>query len=370
MNLLTDLEQGQSGFNKGIPYYEGMTNLSEATGGVRKKYYTVIAGDAKTGKTTLMNYCFVFSVYLHTLAHPEVKADIAYLCWEESRLDLEYNAACFFLHLDYNIDKIPLEESRTFRGENYVTLSASYLKGELVCSEKKLIKIHPKVLEKLEVVIKERLEPLYGVYDKSGKRIKEGFVDVVERKMTPQKFYEYVIRRARKEGEFSKDENGELKYIANNPKKLKLVVMDHIRKGIKEGVMSEKQMIDTMSAYIVELRNLLSWHFVTLIHMNRDAGNIDRLKMMGERMYPQKDGIKGSGNLLEDATEVITIFNPNEDAYNLKVHFKTKIRYPNGDPIYPNRRTAHIVAGRNSGGQGHFAFEFRGDLKHLKKFEE
>ena len=52
-----------------------------------------------------------------------------------------------------------------------------------------------------------------------------------------------------------------ISYQPNNPKKIKIVVIDHIRKLKLERGWQLKQTIDKMSEYMVELLHMLIFYF-------------------------------------------------------------------------------------------------------------
>lgn len=71
-------------------------------------------------------------------------------------------------------------------------------------------------------------------------------------------------------------------------------------------------------------------------------------------------------NLAEDADYVFTLFNPNDQRYNLQKHFGTQIRDTNGNEIYPNLITAHLVESRHCVYPQHFALNMFGGIKNFE----
>lgn len=74
-------------------------------------------------------------------------------------------------------------------------------------------------------------------------------------------------------------------------------------------------------------------------------------------------------NLSEDSNYIFTMFNPNDDRYNLDKHFGKIIKKPDGSLIYPNMRTLHLVESRHCDAPQHFRFNMLGNVKMFKKLE-
>ena len=115
---------------------------------------------------------------------------------------------------------------------------------------------------------------------------------------------------------------------------------------------------------------MLGYTFVNIVHLNRDMADIERLKFMGDLIYPQPELIKDSGNLSEESTHVFTMFNPNDERYNLTSHFGMKIKDTNRNELFPNLRTVHLVESRFVPYPQHFRVNMNGALKDFKKFKE
>jgi hypothetical protein len=74
-------------------------------------------------------------------------------------------------------------------------------------------------------------------------------------------------------------------------------------------------------------------------------------------------------NLSEDSNYIFTMFNPNDDRYNLNKHFGDIIRNTNGSLKYPNMRTVHLVESRHCEAPQHFRVNMLGGLKTFKQFK-
>lgn len=64
--------------------------------------------------------------------------------------------------------------------------------------------------------------------------------------------------------------------------------------------------------------------------------------MFSELLYPTGDAFKDTGNLSEEADYIITLFNPQDEKYNIKKHFGLELQN------YPNYRSIHLVESRDT----------------------
>src|SRR5690606_8501884 len=113
----------------------------------------------------------------------------------------------------------------------------------------------------------------------------------------------------------------------------------------------------------VELRNWCQFSFVDIIHLNRSMSDIQRSKFMGDMIYPNADDIKDTGNLAEEANHLLTMFNPNDDKYNLRKHFGVEIKDLKGNVLYPLMKTVHLVESRHVWYPQHFRYNMKGNVK-------
>jgi hypothetical protein len=146
-----------------------------------------------------------------------------------------------------------------------------------------------------------------------------------------------------------------------------MIITDHLRKLIPEKGFQMKQTVDKYIEYTVELRNWCGYSFAHIIHLNRSMTDVQRQKQFGDSIFPNSDDIKDTGNLAEDCDYLFTIFNPNDQRYNLDTFFGTKIRTSQGDEIYPSLRTIHLVESRHCDFPQHFSADMYGGFKAFKE---
>lgn len=378
MNFIEEFKEGQKGKNKGFYMGEGFDNISKSINGIQKHRIYTIASPPKIGKTTFVDYAFVISPYLDWLDnHQDKEIDWVYFSFEIDRISKEFDFATYFLYYDYGIEKIKLENRTAIIGgkkQTTIDLSPDYLRGRLLDDKGNIIKVKPSILEVLKKVYNERIIPLFGEYSANGILLKKGKIDFIENRDNPTGLYKYLFKKAEKNGQFIYETYGDNKkrvrgYKENNPNKITIVILDHIRKCIPERNFTLKQTVDKMSEMIVEMRNLFSYTFAIVVHSNRNITDTERLKFSKDELYIQPEDIKDSGNISEDSDYVFTMFNPNDEKYHLNKHFGMNLKDRNNNSLYPNLRTVHLVESRHCYYPQHFRTIMKGNLKTFKQLK-
>jgi hypothetical protein len=372
MNFIQTYIKGQEGLNTGLYMGDGLKNLHNKLNGLQKGFLYTLAAAPKVGKSTLLNYGFIINPLLDAI---EKKKNIKYYYFslEMNRIDQEFMFATYFLHKHFNIREIQIN---TFKnGENIITLSPEYLRGRLVDDNNELIKVSDDIFEKLKFVYKEYIIPFFGEYDENNNKLSDGYIEVIEISNNPTGIYYFILEEAKKRGEFVYKKFGEsqriVNYLPKDTEEIVVICFDHVRKIFRERGLDLKGAIDELARYFVELRNILQYTFVVVQHLNRSLTDVQRLKMFGDTLYPDSDMLKDSGNFVEESNVVITMFNPNDDRYNLKKHFGIQIRDSYGNIIHPELKTIHIVEHRSGGSAPlHFRTKMLGDVKSFNLFTE
>lgn len=378
MNFKTEFEKGQEGRNKGIPFGKGFENLTIALNGLQKSMIYGIAAASKVGKSTLADAAFVLGPYLYSILH-SINIEWIYFSFEIDRITKEFDFAVFFLYNDYGIEKILLPEGSTVKGEKEIELSSDYLRGRKQDDNNETIKVPEYIFEKLKIVYRERIIPLFGEFDENGNQISLGKIIFIEEKNNPTGLRNFMFEYAERNGRFIKTSYFSEKekvtkdriigYKPNNPDKITVCVTDHLRKLKSEKGYTKKENIDKWIEYQVELRNWCQFSFVDIIHLNRSMSDIQRSKFMGDMIYPNADDIKDTGNLAEEANHLLTMFNPNDDKYNLRKHFGVEIKDLKGNVLYPLMKTVHLVESRHVWYPQHFRYNMKGNVKTFEMLE-
>ena len=385
MNFEYKFKQGLKGLNFGLPM--GIPAIDKKVGGIQREALYGIAAGPKVGKTTFTDFSFVLTpseYYLNELliGNPrELEVEWIYFSYEISRVKKEFKYITFYMARDYGIE--------TFNWKNEVyDLTPNYLEGKMRDNEDKMIvpsEEHQRII--LEIY-RDKIIPLFGEYDIKGKRIKKGLIDFVEYRENPTGLRNYLGEYSSKNGTWTKikywvtigkdSEGNPLKeqrekrdsWIPHNPKKMTIVILDHLRKLKSERGFSKKQTVDKMIEYQVEFRNWCGFTFVDIIHLNRGMSDVQRLKYNNEFIYPTGDDIKETGNLSEEADYIFTMMNPNDEKYGLSKHFGLKTKSTANDELYPNYISIHLVESRDSECPIHFRTIMKGNINTFKPLIE
>lgn len=348
-NFIETYKAGKQGRNFGLT--TGIDSLDSAINGLQKKTTIGLAAAPKCGKTTFCDFAFVISPYLQLLSLGELdKVQWIYFSYEIDRINKEFKFAAFFMAHDYGIYNF------TYKGTTY-QMSQDYLMGRLLHTNsdgtKESVPVFPEHEEKLKLVYENRIVPLFGEWDDSGHLITEGKIKFIEDPENPTGLNKFLMGYAKLNGTFIETEynttNEEGKtvkkkriigYRPNDPDKFTIIITDHIRKLRRERGFTMKENIDKWLEYSTFLRNICGFTFIHVCHSNRQIANVDRLKYAGEYIFPTADDVKDTGNLAEESTILMTLFNPNDEKYNLEKHMGVQLSE------YPNYRSLHITESR------------------------
>jgi hypothetical protein len=416
MNFKAAFEAGQKGSNKGLPMGEGLKSISQAINGIQRGRIYTVGAAPKGGKSTLVDVGFCIEPALYVLTtNAKLKAsmeaivarlqattdpdtrntlnfeyeklngqlidlEFIYNSYEIDRVSKEFDFVAHFLNTDFAIYQIFLPSGKLYKGNNFVYLSSAFLKGELEYdteipdAPKEIIRVPEDIVEKIKIVYRTRIIPLFGEYNEKGEKVSKGLIKFLEIKDNPTGVRNYLIEYAKENGEFLYKQtvkDGQtftrmIGYKPNNPKKYVIIITDHLRKLLPERGFKMKETVDKFSEYAVEFRNTCNFTFVHIIHLNRALSDIGRRQFDDDRLFPQSDDIKETGNLSEDSNYIFTMFNPNDDKFNLTKHFGKTIRRPDKSLLYPFMRTVHLVESRHCICPQHFRVNMYGDVK---KFE-
>lgn len=381
MNFKTAFKRGQEGEEKGIPILPGLSNLNKALNGVHKGRMYTIAAASKVGKSTLVDYIFLLSIYEYWKKLPEKTKDIFriyYLSYEINRIAKEFDMLCYYLGKE-GITSFKLPEGRTYQGKSTVIIDPDLIRGrksddgDKNGKNEKLIKLPPDIIKAVKRIYSQEVEPLFGEWDEKGNLITPGFINFIEEPDNPTGLYKFFLKEACKnnEGSIITRKMGSsdriVGYNNKRPEIFRIVIIDHVRRLVTESGNDEKKNIDKLSFYQVQLRNWCSYTFINIIHTNRELASTDKMRALGEWIHPTSENIKGTGNLSEDSDYVITMFNPLDDRYALSNHMGIRIKDSHKNPIYPGLRSIHIVDSRHCIFPQHFHVTMLGNIKTFRK---
>ena len=364
--MINALNEGILGVNEGLP--TGIRKLDNAIYSIQRGAIYGIASAPKVGKSTFVDSCFIYNPYLYMLDNADVNIDFIYFSLEMDKMVLRYKAVAYFFNKDFGIGSVILPEGKTHKGHSVISMQSGYLLGRMKYDDGTRIIISKEHEKLVHRIIETRINPMYGEYDKNGKKIKNGKITVIEDRnnSNPTGIYKYLLNYAEENGKFIYETWYETKkgtnekiahkrisgYTPNNPKKYVIIVLDHLRKlkmeksGYK--MMTMKETMDKMTEYQVWLRNICKFTFVDIVHLNRNISDPARIKASTDYrtkdsvLHPNNSDLKDSGNLSEDADYLITLFDAGDKRYNISMHFGVEIS------DIPNYRSIHLVESRHT----------------------
>ncbi len=349
-HFILEYLKGKEG--KNVALSTGLPKLNLAIGGLRKKQSIGIAAAPKVGKTTIADFMLISSyLYCEALNILHLWSAI-YYSLEIDRISKEFKYAAYFFMHDYKITTFQYKDKE-------FDVSKDYLMGSLIYDATAEPIEFVKVSEEHEIVLKkiytDRIIPLFGEYDANGIRVKSGKIEFIDVPDNPTGMRNHIIKYAQANGEIlydnfiATDANGRITkgkkmvgYIEKNPDLFTFIVVDHIRKIPKEKNYTTKDNCDKWLEYSTEGRNLFKFTYFNIVHSNRALANPERLRQAGEMIFPTGDDSKDTGNIAEESTIFMTLFNPNDEKYNLEKHMKIQLSE------YPNYRSLHVTESRDT----------------------
>ena len=338
------VQDGLKGLNKGLNI--GLPRLNAHIHGLQKKYYYVIGGGPKSGKTAFLDNCFILQPYLNDIKPNNEPIEYHYFSMEIDLVEKIAKWVAYLMDIKYGI----------YCDSNYI----------LGRSEEKLTKEHLEIINK---IYDEDIVELFGELDDKGipKEDSPKLITFYQDKETPTSIFNTMFKVADDNGTIlrekviEKDEFGNkfekqriVGYIPKDPKKKIVCIVDHIALCRRNPGLSEKENIDKLSEGFVYLRNMFGMTIIVLSQFNRELENVDRLKLSKSNLAPSRADFKGTGNLSEDANLVLGILNP-----NLYPNLDNHLGYSLAD--WGNSyRSIHIVASRNIEGDANLAVLLEG----------
>lgn len=367
-NFVIQFQAGKEGKNVGLP--TGLDVLDVAINGLQRRTIIGVAAPPKVGKSKFTNAHFILYPYLLS-ANTDI--NWIYFSYEMDRVQVEFAFAVFFLMYDYDTTTYSHNGKTEF-------ITTDYLMGRLKDrNTHKAIMVNQDIEDKLKLLYRSRIVPLFGEHDNIGKRISKGKIDFIEDKMTANEMSNYIVNYAKQKGKFitesyQTENNGKTVtqqrltgYQANNPESYTIIITDTLRKIKLATGEGKKQAADSWIESSVRLRNLTNFSFIHIIHCNRNLTNTDRMSISKEYLHPTGDDIKETGNLSEEADYILTLFNPNDEKYALRKHFGLDLFDQQNNLLYPDYRSLHLVESRHTVCPQHLQLELNGATGYYKQ---
>lgn len=268
--------------------------------GIRRKFYYLVSGATKSGKTQITTFLFIISPLLYYLEHPErVKPTIHVFPLEETEEDITLR---FYSYVLYHIT------------DGRIRLSPEELES--------VDERYPLSQEVLDLMDSEEFIKLSDLFDECvifhNQRNPTGIYKTMKSYMEEHGEVKYKQEVIKYKDEFGLDKeeivNKIVQYIPHNPNEYVIFIVDHVGLLQCENGKSLKDTIEKLSEYCVILRNRYSTIPVIVQQQNSETTNLEAFKSL--KIRPTKDGLKDSKRTGEDCTLFLGITNP--FSYDLK----------------------------------------------------
>ena len=285
MELKQRIQDGINGSYEGLS--NGFDRLNNYIFGVQKACYTLIGGDSGTFKTTLLD--FIVSNAIEDAIGQRKKINVFYYSFEIDKLTKK----CNWL-------------SRTVANKYGVIIPPQKIKGlRTKTTSKDMI-----LTESEQELVNSCIEEVDEMFNK---------INFIFEPLNPTGIYKELFRHFESRGEILYepyiDELGNTKkrisgYKPNDPDEITLIALDHLFLMKDERGFDTKQNIDKMSEYTIMLRNTFKLSAFYLQQFNDGLSSVERFKLKGVDLSPQKSDFKDSRNPYQDADVVIGLMSP------------------------------------------------------------
>lgn len=273
------IQKGLDGKYKGLS--NGFNDINKYIFGIQRSCYTLIGGESGCYKTTLLD--FMIANAIEDAIGKHIPINVFYFSFEIDPISKQCNWLSRAIFNKYNII-IPPEKIKGL-GDNRLTIE-----------EKKIVDSCIPDVEQLFDKIKFTFDPLnptginkqlFKHYEDNGKILTEPYKD-----------------------EHGKDKLRIIGYKPNNEDSYTIATIDHLALAKEEQGFNTKQNIDKLSTYTVHLRNTFGLTAIYLQQFNDSLSSVERFKLKGVDLSPQRSDFKDTRNSYQDSDVVIGLLNP------------------------------------------------------------
>lgn len=285
MSLQNRIKDGINGKYVGLS--NGFKRVNDYIFGVQKRCYTLIGGDSGTYKTTVLDY--ILSNAIEDAISKGIKINVFYYSFEIDALSKKCNWLSRAVANKYG-KIIPPQKIKGFR------TSDNEEEFTLTTEEQQMIDSCIDEVEELFSKINFIFEPLnptgirnelFKHFESRGKVLYEPYVD-----------------------ENGKEKQRIIGYTPNDENEITIAAIDHLALMKEERNFDTKQNIDKMSEYTIFLRNTFGLCSFYLQQFNDGLSSVERFKLKGVDLSPQKSDFKDSRNPYTDSDIVIGLMAP------------------------------------------------------------
>lgn len=309
--------------------------------GVEQGRYYLISASTKVGKTQLMNYLFLYNSVLYSYYHPEkVHLRVLYYNLEETQEAITLRFMCHLLYIlsDKTIRKTPND--------------LKSVREDKVIEEEILNKFerepYKSILEYFEntVTFLDDKNP-YGVYKQSKKYAESNGVTHTKK-----------LQVKNSDGDVIDERDIFDYYTPYDPKEYVMIVIDHISLISPDGKQDLREGINTLSGYLVQLRNKYNYIPVVVQQQSNETANLEAFK--ANKIRPTVAGLSDSKYTGKDVNVMLGLSNPYAFEMNSYAGYDLS-------KLKGNARFLEVVINRDGESNGMIGLYFDGAVNYYEE---
>ena len=309
--------------------------------GIEQGRYYLISASTKVGKTQLMNYLFLYNSVLYSYYHPDkVHLRVLYYNLEETQEAITLRFMCHLLYIlsDKTIRKTPND--------------LKSVREDKVIEEEILNKFesepYKSILEYFEntVTFLDDKNP-YGVYKQSKKYAESNGVTHTKK-----------LQVKNSDGEVIDERDIFDYYTPYDPKEYVMIVIDHISLISPDGKQDLREGINTLSGYLVQLRNKYNYIPVVVQQQSNETANLEAFK--ANKIRPTVAGLSDSKYTGKDVNVMLGLSNPY--AFEMNSYAGYDLSRLKG-----NARFLEVVINRDGESNGMIGLYFDGAVNYYEE---
>ena len=309
--------------------------------GIEQGRYYLISASTKVGKTQLMNYLFLYNSVLYSYYHPDkVHLRVLYYNLEETQEAITLRFMCHLLYIlsDKTIRKTPND--------------LKSVREDKVIEEEILNKFerepYKSILEHFEntVTFLDDKNP-YGVYKQSKKYAESNGITHTKK-----------LQVKNSDGEVIDERDIFDYYTPYDPKEYVMIVIDHISLISPDGKQDLREGINTLSGYLVQLRNKYNYIPVVVQQQSNETANLEAFK--ANKIRPTVAGLSDSKYTGKDVNVMLGLSNPY--AFEMNSYAGYDLSRLKG-----NARFLEVVINRDGESNGMIGLYFDGAVNYYEE---
>lgn len=279
---------------------------------LRKNIYTLIAGGTGSGKTSFVDNVYVLKA-IEDCFNSGIKIKILYKSMERSKQDKIAKFTSYYIFRKYGY----VLSSNRITGKELPLIKAEEL--ELVREARPWVEQILSYVDirdgacrpsELKAWVDEHALKHGYLYESNNTTIlcnKNVVCNFTEKDYIKDQAGTFVLQKTIKhvDGSTFTIKPNEKRYFDADPKRITLVIADHIGKFRSKGSESKKDVIDEASFDASTFRDLYGYSPIYVTQLNRQVANSLRVQQSKGDLAPIIEDIKDSGNSVEDLMKLI-----------------------------------------------------------------